>query len=78
MKKCVIGVGSGCNVEMTDLFTTPSPIHFKCLPMVSELLWIGATPPKTGGETFVYHFQDISPPNLGEFIPRCREVPKSM
>jgi hypothetical protein len=32
-------------VAMTEYVTTPSPIHFKCLPMVSELLWIGATPP---------------------------------
>jgi hypothetical protein len=55
----------GHNVEMTEGLTTPSPIHFKCLPMESELLWIGATPPKLGGETFVAHIQTVEE----QFIP---------
>jgi hypothetical protein len=48
-------------VEMTEGLTTPSPIHFKCVPLESELLGIESTPPapnhRGGGETFVAHFQ---------------------
>jgi hypothetical protein len=58
-------------MAITEGLTTPSPIHFKCLPKESELLWIGATPPESGGETFAVHIQRVSPPNLGG-------VPKSM